>query len=67
MAKNGPARLSTMGAPRPVPLHHRAAQAQVIKGHCFQLDETWGSRHRLVRPEYRKDRPKFDEKIPSHE
>jgi hypothetical protein len=29
--------------PRPVPLHHRAIQAQMIKGFCLSLDELWGS------------------------
>jgi hypothetical protein len=29
--------------PRPVPLHHRATQAQMAKGFSPSLDEAWGS------------------------
>jgi len=40
---NGTGRPSSAGAPRPVPLHHRARRAQMSKGLYFRLDETWGS------------------------
>jgi hypothetical protein len=30
-------------APRPVPLHHRATQAQMTKGFHLSPDECWGS------------------------
>ncbi len=40
---NGTGRLSCHGAPRPVPLHHRAKAAQMTFGLCFQLDERRGS------------------------
>ena len=43
-AKTG--RLSALGAPRPAPLHHRAQQAQMVKGLYFQLDEPGGSGQR---------------------
>ena len=40
---NGTGRCAHSGAPRPVPLHHRARQAQMRHRLYFQLDETWGS------------------------
>ncbi len=40
-------RLSCLGAPCPVPLHHRATQAQMIKGLYLSLDERRGSGHDL--------------------
>ena|SRR5947209_1864908 len=36
-------------APRPVPLHHRAIAAQMIKGFYQSLDERWGSGQRRLR------------------
>src|SRR6185437_6694210 len=42
---NGTDRLSCLGAPRPVPLHHRAVQAQMKNGLSTRLDEIRGSRH----------------------
>src|SRR5262249_1293959 len=42
---NGPGRLSYMGAPRPVPLHHRATRAQMKPGLYPSLDETRGPGH----------------------
>src|SRR5450755_984878 len=44
---NGTGRLSCRGAPRPVPLHHRANAAQMTVGLYFQLDERRGSGHRV--------------------
>ena len=43
-ACNGMERLSNWGAPRSLPLHHRARKAQMTKGLCSRLDEVWGSR-----------------------
>src|SRR5665213_4045320 len=43
---NGTGRLSCFRAPRPIPLHHRADKAQMKTGLYFQLDESWGSRHK---------------------
>jgi hypothetical protein len=40
---NGTERLSYLRAPRPVPLHHRAAKAQMTPGLYSSLDEKWGS------------------------
>src|SRR5438128_6050423 len=40
---NGPGRLSYLGAPRPVPLHHRATRAQMKPGLYSSLDERRGS------------------------
>jgi len=42
---NGPGRLSYLGAPRPVPLHHRATRAQMKPGLYSSLDERRGSGH----------------------
>ena len=42
---NGTGRCAVSRAPRPVPLHHRATQAQMTKGFCPSLDELWGSGH----------------------
>ena len=38
--------LRSLGAPRPVPLHHRAQQAQMQNGFYPRLDEPWGSGQR---------------------
>jgi hypothetical protein len=35
-------------APRPVPLHHRATQAQMTKGFGPSLDDLWDSAHRWM-------------------
>ncbi|MBM3952743.1 MAG: hypothetical protein FJ311_14985, partial [Rhodospirillales bacterium] len=44
---NGMGRLSSLGAPRPIPLHHRARWAQMQNGLYPSLDETRGSGHPL--------------------
>src|SRR4051812_25798500 len=42
---NGTGRLRYAGAPRPVPLHHRAIRAQMKPGLYSSADEAWGSGH----------------------
>src|ERR1700693_4531376 len=42
---NGTGRCAHSGASRPVPLHHRARQAQMMNGLYSSLDERWGSGH----------------------
>jgi hypothetical protein len=42
---NGMGRCATSGAPRPVPLHHRANRAQIKPGLFLSADETRGSGH----------------------
>jgi len=41
--------LRSLGAPRPVPLHHRATRAQMRNGLCFRLDESSGSGRKFLR------------------
>src|SRR6266516_1127927 len=43
LGRNGPGRLSYLGAPRPGPLHHRATRAQMTPGLYSSLDERRGS------------------------
>jgi hypothetical protein len=45
--RNGTGRCAAPGAPRPVPLLHRAKWAQINLGLCSSLDETRGSGHSL--------------------
>src|SRR6185312_9329464 len=40
---NGTGRLSNLGAPRPIPLLHRANHAQMTIGLCSLADERWGA------------------------
>jgi hypothetical protein len=40
---NGTGRCAMLRAPRPVPLHHRATQAQMTQGLYLSLDERWSS------------------------
>ena len=42
---NGTGRFRYVGAPRPVPLHHRAIRAQMKLGFYSSADEAWGSGH----------------------
>src|SRR3977135_1781294 len=42
---NGTGRCAMSRAPRPVPLHHRATQAQMTQGLYLSLDERLGSGH----------------------
>lgn len=53
---NGTGRLSCLGAPRPVPLQHRANTAQMKNRLNFQLGYFWGSSHCVggLRPNFRK-------------
>ena len=46
---NGTGRFRYVGAPRPVPLHHRAIRAQMKPGLYSSADEAWGSGHRACR------------------
>src|SRR6266568_7724706 len=46
---NGPGRLSYLGAPSPVPLHHRATRAQMKLGLYSSLDERRGSGQQQAR------------------
>src|ERR1700716_4108231 len=43
---NGTGRCAMSRAPRPVPLHHRATQAQMTQGLYLSLDERLGSGQR---------------------
>ena len=44
---NGTGRFRYVGAPRPVPLRHRAIKAQLKLGLYSSADEAWGSGHSL--------------------
>src|ERR1700704_2090425 len=46
---NGTGRCAMSRAPRPVPLHHRATQAQMTQGLYLSLDERLGSGRNLCR------------------
>src|SRR3954462_5195581 len=47
---NGTGRLRYAGAPRPVPLHHRAIRAQMKPGLYSSADEAWGSGQKACDP-----------------